>query len=99
MENSNHPSDKARRGDSQRHTSSAGDRRDAPALVPAGSTLVTLAQAALSPRVTGPTSDPPRRSTSSDTSTEELSPALIGAIQQIVAAALREHVSVTAPRG
>ncbi|KAL0415866.1 UNVERIFIED_CONTAM: hypothetical protein Slati_3418500 [Sesamum latifolium] len=39
----------------------------------------------------------PRRSTSSDTSTEELSPALLGAIQQIVAAALREHVSVAAP--
>ncbi|KAL0453943.1 UNVERIFIED_CONTAM: hypothetical protein Slati_1372400 [Sesamum latifolium] len=33
---------------------------------------------------------------SSDTSTEELSPALLGAIQQIVAAAFREHVSATA---
>ncbi|KAL0462653.1 UNVERIFIED_CONTAM: hypothetical protein Slati_0152900 [Sesamum latifolium] len=47
----------------------------------------------------GPAADPPRRSTSSDTSTEELSPALLGAIQQIVAAALREHVSVAAPHG
>ncbi|KAL0462605.1 UNVERIFIED_CONTAM: hypothetical protein Slati_0148100 [Sesamum latifolium] len=28
---------------------------------------------------------------------EELSPALLGAIQQIIAAALREHVSATAP--
>ncbi|KAL0410826.1 UNVERIFIED_CONTAM: hypothetical protein Slati_3672300 [Sesamum latifolium] len=45
----------------------------------------------------GPAADPPRRSTSSDTSTEEFSPALLGAIQQIVAAALREHVSVAAP--
>ncbi|KAL0462007.1 UNVERIFIED_CONTAM: hypothetical protein Slati_0088300 [Sesamum latifolium] len=45
----------------------------------------------------GPAADPPRRSTSSDTSTEELSPALLRSIQQIVAAALREHVSVAAP--
>ncbi|KAL0444278.1 UNVERIFIED_CONTAM: hypothetical protein Slati_2150500 [Sesamum latifolium] len=45
----------------------------------------------------GPTGNPHRRSTSSDTSTEELSPALLGAIQRIVAAALREHVSVAAP--
>ncbi|KAL0458515.1 UNVERIFIED_CONTAM: hypothetical protein Slati_0478700, partial [Sesamum latifolium] len=44
------------------------------------------------PRAVDPTTDPPRRSTSSDTSTEEL-----GAIQQIVAAAFREHVSTTAP--
>ncbi|KAL0451716.1 UNVERIFIED_CONTAM: hypothetical protein Slati_1149700 [Sesamum latifolium] len=45
----------------------------------------------------GPAADPPRRSTSSDTFTEELSSALLGAIQQIVAAALREHMSVAAP--
>ncbi|KAL0428159.1 UNVERIFIED_CONTAM: hypothetical protein Slati_2990700 [Sesamum latifolium] len=45
----------------------------------------------------GPTADPHRRSTSSDTSTEELSPALLGAIQRIVTAALQEHVSVAAP--
>ncbi|KAL0409950.1 UNVERIFIED_CONTAM: hypothetical protein Slati_3584700 [Sesamum latifolium] len=45
----------------------------------------------------GPTVDPHRRSTSSDTSAEELSPALLGAIQRIVTAALREHVSVAAP--
>ncbi|KAL0428495.1 UNVERIFIED_CONTAM: hypothetical protein Slati_3024300 [Sesamum latifolium] len=84
-------------GNSQQHTSSAGDRGDAPSPVLAGSTPVTLTQASPSPRVTGPTADPPRWSTSSDTSTEELSPALLGAIQQIVAAVLREHVSVTAP--
>ncbi|KAL0463041.1 UNVERIFIED_CONTAM: hypothetical protein Slati_0191700 [Sesamum latifolium] len=68
-----------------------------PAPVLAGSTPVTLAQAPPPPRVAGPVTDPPRRSTSSDTSTEELSPALLGAIQQIVATALREHVSATAP--
>ncbi|KAL0411973.1 UNVERIFIED_CONTAM: hypothetical protein Slati_3787000 [Sesamum latifolium] len=44
-----------------------------------------------------PVADPPRRSTSSDTSTEELSPALLRAIQHVVAAALREHVPVAAP--
>ncbi|KAL0445713.1 UNVERIFIED_CONTAM: hypothetical protein Slati_1699200 [Sesamum latifolium] len=53
------------------------------------------AQAPPPPRVAGPAADPPRRSTSLDTSTEELSPALLGAIQQIVSAALREHVSKT----
>ncbi|KAL0313241.1 UNVERIFIED_CONTAM: hypothetical protein Sradi_5723400 [Sesamum radiatum] len=44
-----------------------------------------------------PMAAPPRRSTSSDTSTEELSPALLRAIQHVVAAALREHVLVAAP--
>ncbi|KAL0445282.1 UNVERIFIED_CONTAM: hypothetical protein Slati_2250900 [Sesamum latifolium] len=68
-----------------------------PAPVPAGSTPVALTQAAPFPRVTGPIAVPPRQSMSSDTSTEELSPALLGAIQQIVVAALREHASVTAP--
>ncbi|KAL0378452.1 UNVERIFIED_CONTAM: hypothetical protein Sradi_3150700 [Sesamum radiatum] len=34
---------------------------------------------------------------SSDTSTEELSSALLGAIQHIVVVALREHVSATGP--
>ncbi|KAL0416874.1 UNVERIFIED_CONTAM: hypothetical protein Slati_3519300 [Sesamum latifolium] len=62
-----------------------------------GSVPAALPQASLPPRVMGPVADPPHRSTSSDTSTEELSPALLGAIQQIVAAALREHVSVAAP--
>ncbi|KAL0455097.1 UNVERIFIED_CONTAM: hypothetical protein Slati_0848900 [Sesamum latifolium] len=56
-----------------------------------------LPQASLPPRVIGPAANPPRRSTSSDTSAEELSPALLGAIQQLVAAALREHVPVAAP--
>ncbi|KAL0433572.1 UNVERIFIED_CONTAM: hypothetical protein Slati_2691500 [Sesamum latifolium] len=62
-----------------------------------GSTPAALPQASLSPRIMGPTADPHRRNTSSDTSTEELSPALLGAIQQIVTAALREHVSVAVP--
>ncbi|KAL0361605.1 UNVERIFIED_CONTAM: hypothetical protein Sradi_3845000 [Sesamum radiatum] len=68
-----------------------------PPPVATGSAPVALPQASLSPRIMGPTADPHRRSTSSDTSTEELSPALLGAIQQIVAAVLREHVSVAAP--
>ncbi|KAL0447966.1 UNVERIFIED_CONTAM: hypothetical protein Slati_1924500 [Sesamum latifolium] len=61
-----------------------------PPPVVTGSASAALPQASLPPRVIGPAADPPRRSTSSDTSTEELSPALLGAIQQIVAAALRE---------
>ncbi|KAL0458120.1 UNVERIFIED_CONTAM: hypothetical protein Slati_0439200 [Sesamum latifolium] len=68
-----------------------------PPPVVTGSAPAALPQASLSPRIMGPTADPCRRSTSSDTSTEELSPALLGAIQRIVAAALREHVSVAAP--
>ncbi|KAL0433272.1 UNVERIFIED_CONTAM: hypothetical protein Slati_2661500 [Sesamum latifolium] len=52
----------------------------------------TLAQAASLPRVVGPMADPPRRSTSSDTSAEEIYPALLGAIQQIVSTAVREQV-------
>ncbi|KAL0433851.1 UNVERIFIED_CONTAM: hypothetical protein Slati_2719400 [Sesamum latifolium] len=71
--------------------------RAPPTPVLAGSTPVTLAPAPPPLRAVGPTTDPPYRSTSSDTSTEELSPALLGVIQQIVAAAFREHVSVTAP--
>ncbi|KAL0439125.1 UNVERIFIED_CONTAM: hypothetical protein Slati_2395500 [Sesamum latifolium] len=68
-----------------------------PSPVVTGSASAALPQASLPPRVIGPAADPPRRSTSSDTSTEELSPALLGTIQQIVAAALREHVPVAAP--
>ncbi|KAL0445239.1 UNVERIFIED_CONTAM: hypothetical protein Slati_2246600 [Sesamum latifolium] len=41
--------------------------------------------------------DPPRHSTSSDTSAEEISPALLGAIQQIVSAAIQEQVAALAP--
>ncbi|KAL0431931.1 UNVERIFIED_CONTAM: hypothetical protein Sradi_0819100 [Sesamum radiatum] len=63
-----------------------------------GTTPIALAQAPPPSRVMGPIADPPRRSTSLDTSTEELSPALLGAIQQIVAAALRERVSHGWPR-
>ncbi|KAL0437628.1 UNVERIFIED_CONTAM: hypothetical protein Sradi_0470700 [Sesamum radiatum] len=62
-----------------------------------GSTPAALPPAPLPPRVTDPVADLPRRSTSSDTSTEELSPALLRAIQQVVAATLREHVPVVAP--
>ncbi|KAL0462220.1 UNVERIFIED_CONTAM: hypothetical protein Slati_0109600 [Sesamum latifolium] len=62
-----------------------------------GTAPAALPQASLSPRVIGPIADPHRRSTSSDTSMEELTPALLGAIQRIVAAALREHVAVAAP--
>ncbi|KAL0345686.1 UNVERIFIED_CONTAM: hypothetical protein Sradi_4399900 [Sesamum radiatum] len=61
------------------------------------STPSALPPAALPPRVYGPCADLPRRSTSSDTSMEELSPTLLRAIQQVVAAALREHVPVAAP--
>ncbi|KAL0458907.1 UNVERIFIED_CONTAM: hypothetical protein Slati_0517900 [Sesamum latifolium] len=62
-----------------------------PPPVVTGSVPAALPQASLPPRVMGSAADPHRRSTSSDTSTEELSPALLGAIQQVVAAALREH--------
>ncbi|KAL0405937.1 UNVERIFIED_CONTAM: hypothetical protein Slati_3907600 [Sesamum latifolium] len=68
-----------------------------PPPVVTGSASAALPQASFPPRVIGPAADPPRRSTSSNTSTEELSLALLGAIQQIVAAALREHVPVAAP--
>ncbi|KAL0308884.1 UNVERIFIED_CONTAM: hypothetical protein Sradi_5830700 [Sesamum radiatum] len=40
--------------------------------------------------------DPPRRRTFSDTSTEQVSPALLQAIQQIVSAAIREQVAALA---
>ncbi|KAL0405503.1 UNVERIFIED_CONTAM: hypothetical protein Slati_3864200 [Sesamum latifolium] len=49
------------------------------------------------PRVVGPIADPPKRSTSSDTSAEEISPALLEAIQQIVSVAIREQVAALAP--
>ncbi|KAL0449591.1 UNVERIFIED_CONTAM: hypothetical protein Slati_1515500 [Sesamum latifolium] len=68
-----------------------------PPPVVTGSASAALPQASLPPKVTGPTANPPRRSTSSYTSTEELSPALLGAIQQIVAAALQEHVPIVGP--
>ncbi|KAL0458563.1 UNVERIFIED_CONTAM: hypothetical protein Slati_0483500 [Sesamum latifolium] len=68
-----------------------------PPPVVTGSASAALPQASLPPRVMGPAADPPHRSTSFDTYTEELSPALLGAIQQIVATALREHVPVAAP--
>ncbi|KAL0400432.1 UNVERIFIED_CONTAM: hypothetical protein Sradi_2386500 [Sesamum radiatum] len=61
-----------------------------------GSAPVSSALRILPPRVVGPVDDPPRRSTFSDTSTEELSPALLGAIHQIVSAAIKEQVVVLA---
>ncbi|KAL0434309.1 UNVERIFIED_CONTAM: hypothetical protein Slati_2765200 [Sesamum latifolium] len=51
----------------------------------------------LLPRVVSLVADPPRRSTSSDTSTEELSPALLETIQQIVSAAIREQMATLDP--
>ncbi|KAL0394543.1 UNVERIFIED_CONTAM: hypothetical protein Slati_4420500 [Sesamum latifolium] len=63
----------------------------------AGSTPATLAQTTPLPRVVAPIADPRRRSTSSDNSTEEISPALLGAIQQIVSTAIREQVAILAP--
>ncbi|KAL0404556.1 UNVERIFIED_CONTAM: hypothetical protein Sradi_2096400 [Sesamum radiatum] len=68
-----------------------------PLLGVTGSAPVALPPASLPPRVTDHAADPPRRSTSSDTSTEELSPVLLRAIQHIVTAVLREHVPVAAP--
>ncbi|KAL0420591.1 UNVERIFIED_CONTAM: hypothetical protein Slati_3082700 [Sesamum latifolium] len=63
----------------------------------AGSAPATLAQATPLTRDVGPVIDPHRLSTSSDTSTEEISPALLGAIQQIVSAAIQEQVAALAP--
>ncbi|KAL0413932.1 UNVERIFIED_CONTAM: hypothetical protein Sradi_1594900 [Sesamum radiatum] len=51
-----------------------------PAPIMTGPPTAILAQTASLPRVVGPMADPPRRSTSSDTSAEEISPALLGAI-------------------
>ncbi|KAL0434055.1 UNVERIFIED_CONTAM: hypothetical protein Slati_2739800 [Sesamum latifolium] len=49
------------------------------------------------PRAISLVADPPRRSTSSDTSMDELSPALMGAIQRIVSAVIREQLAVLTP--
>ncbi|KAL0312136.1 UNVERIFIED_CONTAM: hypothetical protein Sradi_5612900 [Sesamum radiatum] len=53
-----------------------------------GSTPTALAPTLPPPRVVGPVADPPRRSTSLDTSKEELSRALLGATHQIVSAVI-----------
>ncbi|KAL0451675.1 UNVERIFIED_CONTAM: hypothetical protein Slati_1145600 [Sesamum latifolium] len=42
------------------------------------------------PRALDPVANPPRCSTSSDISMDELSPAMLGVIQRIVSAAIRE---------
>ncbi|KAL0373429.1 UNVERIFIED_CONTAM: hypothetical protein Sradi_3258600 [Sesamum radiatum] len=80
-----------------RHSSPADDNRSDPAPWSDGSILAALPPAPLPPRITDPVADPPHQSTSSDTSTVELSSTLPRAIQQVVAAALREHVPVAAP--
>ncbi|KAL0433506.1 UNVERIFIED_CONTAM: hypothetical protein Slati_2684900 [Sesamum latifolium] len=97
MENPNHLADK------QKAVGTSSGVQDLqvvtgtpPVLVLAGSTPVTLPQAPHSPRVVGPVADPPRRSMSSDTSTDEISTALLGAIQQIVSAAIREQIAAIA---
>ncbi|KAL0345502.1 UNVERIFIED_CONTAM: hypothetical protein Sradi_4381500 [Sesamum radiatum] len=48
-------------------------------------------------RAVGPMADPPSRSTSSVTSTDELSPTMLGAIQRIVSMAIREHITILVP--
>ncbi|KAL0413441.1 UNVERIFIED_CONTAM: hypothetical protein Sradi_1545800 [Sesamum radiatum] len=53
-----------------------------------GSTPAASAPRISSPGVVGLVVDPPRRSTSSNTSMEELSPALLGAIHQVVSAVI-----------
>ncbi|KAL0456046.1 UNVERIFIED_CONTAM: hypothetical protein Slati_0943800 [Sesamum latifolium] len=68
-----------------------------PAPTVIGPPTATLTQATHLPRAVGPMADPPRHSTSSDTSAEEISPARLGAIQQIVSAAIREQVAALAP--
>ncbi|KAL0433683.1 UNVERIFIED_CONTAM: hypothetical protein Slati_2702600 [Sesamum latifolium] len=98
MKNPNHPLDKQKPVVTPSGTQALqviAGTPPAPMLV--GSTPVTLAQAPPPPGVAGPAANPPRQSTCSDTSTKELSPVLLGAIQQIVAATFREHVSVIAP--
>ncbi|KAL0406451.1 UNVERIFIED_CONTAM: hypothetical protein Slati_3959000 [Sesamum latifolium] len=60
-----------RRWQPHRHTSPTGEDWSTPPPVVTGSTPAALPQASLSPRIMGPTADPHRRSTSSDTSTEE----------------------------
>ncbi|KAL0402492.1 UNVERIFIED_CONTAM: Pro-Pol polyprotein [Sesamum latifolium] len=92
MENPNHPSDKQKVVVTPSGTQALQVVTGMPPTpVLAGSTPVTLPQAPPPPRVAEPVADPPRRSTSSDTSMEEISPALLGAIQQIVSVAIREQ--------
>ncbi|KAL0367202.1 UNVERIFIED_CONTAM: hypothetical protein Sradi_3610300 [Sesamum radiatum] len=45
------------------------------------------------PRVIGPVPDPPRCNTSSDTSMDEISLAILGAVQRIVSATIREQIA------
>ncbi|KAL0345725.1 UNVERIFIED_CONTAM: hypothetical protein Sradi_4403800 [Sesamum radiatum] len=81
MENPNHPSN------NQKAVAAPGSAQALQVVVGAppthvlmGTTPVALAQVPPPLRVVVPTTYPPRRSMSSDTSTKELSPALLGAI-------------------
>ncbi|KAL0448739.1 UNVERIFIED_CONTAM: hypothetical protein Slati_1430300 [Sesamum latifolium] len=49
------------------------------------------------PRAIGPIADAPRHSTSSNTSKDELSPAMLGVIQRIVSATIREQSAILVP--
>ncbi|KAL0317481.1 UNVERIFIED_CONTAM: hypothetical protein Sangu_2162400 [Sesamum angustifolium] len=49
------------------------------------------------PRAIGPVADPPKCSTSSNTSTDELSPTMLGATQRIVSAVIREQIVTLVP--
>ncbi|KAL0336396.1 UNVERIFIED_CONTAM: hypothetical protein Sradi_4851500 [Sesamum radiatum] len=68
-----------------------------PTIVAGGFTPATLVSIPPPLIVIGLTVDPQRRNTSLDTCTEEWSPALLGAIQQIVSAAIWEQVAALAP--
>ncbi|KAL0294021.1 UNVERIFIED_CONTAM: hypothetical protein Sradi_6907500 [Sesamum radiatum] len=68
-----------------------------PATAAGGSTPATLTQTPPPPKLVGLTVDPPHRSTFPGTYTEQLSPALLGVIQQIISAAIREPVATLAP--
>ncbi|KAL0449477.1 UNVERIFIED_CONTAM: hypothetical protein Slati_1504100 [Sesamum latifolium] len=48
-------------------------------------------------RAVGPVAKPPRRSTSLDTSTDDLSPAMLGVIQRIVLAVIQEQITTLVP--
>ncbi|KAL0398967.1 UNVERIFIED_CONTAM: hypothetical protein Sradi_2240000 [Sesamum radiatum] len=62
-----------------------------------GSAPTPLAPAPTPPGAVGPVVNTPRRSMSSDTSSEDLSPALLGAIQWINPTAIREQVVALIP--
>ncbi|KAL0329227.1 UNVERIFIED_CONTAM: hypothetical protein Sradi_4909400 [Sesamum radiatum] len=61
------------------------------------SSLAPLAPVPSPPKAVGTMANPPQCSTSSNTSTEEISPALLGPIRQIISTAIREQVAALAP--